>query len=268
MKRLAAFTLFVLICLSVFSGCGSKKKDWAYIEDKGTLIIGYTIYEPMNYKDENGELVGFDTEFAKLVCAELGVEPKFQEIDWEAKITELNSKNIDCIWNGFTVDDERKGQVDFTLSYMINRQVAVIKKSNADKYKTLDDMKDASFAAEKKSAGEKAIQTNDKIKNNQYTAMDAQTGVLLEVNSGTTDVGVVDYIMAKSMIGEGTSYADLMIVEGVQLEPEEYAIGFRKGDTVLVEKVNAAIQKLADEGKLKALAEKYEILDNLPENLK
>ena len=82
--------------------------DLAYIQGKGEMIIGYTEFAPMNYKDDNGEFVGFETEFAKAVCKELGVEAKFQLISWEAKETELKSKNIDCIWNGLTITPERE----------------------------------------------------------------------------------------------------------------------------------------------------------------
>ena len=90
------------MCVSLFAGCAEQKEDWAYIEDKGELIIGITLFAPMNYKDAEGELTGFETEFAKAVCEELGLKAKFQVIEWSAKETELNSKNIDCIWNGMT----------------------------------------------------------------------------------------------------------------------------------------------------------------------
>lgn len=269
MKRVIASILMILVCLPILAGCGASEKDWDYIAKKGTLKIGYTLYEPMNFKDEEtDELTGFDTEFAKLVCAELGLTPEFVLIDWDAKVIDLDAKSIDCIWNGFTVDDKRKEQVDFSTSYLINKQVAIIKKSNADVYKTLEDMKDASFAAEQKSAGETAFKTNDIIKNNTYNGMDYQSSVILEINSGTSDVGIIDYIMAKATVGEGTANEDIIIVEGVELAPEEYAIGFRKGSPVTLEKVNAAIQKLADNGKLAALAEKYSLTDELADGLK
>ena len=107
MKKIIASILMIFVCLSMFAGCGSKKEDWDYLQEKGKLVIGYTIYQPMNY-EENGELVGFDTEFAKAVCAELGLTPVFQEIDWEAKILDLNDKTIDCIGTVFYGRWERK----------------------------------------------------------------------------------------------------------------------------------------------------------------
>lgn len=101
--------------------------DWAYIQEKGELIIGITYFAPMNYKDDNGELIGFETEFAKAVCEVLGVTAKFQEISWAAKETELAAKNIDCIWNGMTITEERAENMSITIPYMANKQVMVVK---------------------------------------------------------------------------------------------------------------------------------------------
>ena len=101
--------------------------DLAYIQEKGNMIIGYTVYEPMNYTDENGEFTGFDTELATLVCEKLGVEPVFQEIDWNTKEVELNGKTIDCIWNGMTLDADREANMACTKPYVKNAQVVVMK---------------------------------------------------------------------------------------------------------------------------------------------
>ncbi len=101
--------------------------DWEYIKQKGELVIGITYFAPMNYKDANGELVGFETEFAKEVCKILGVEPKFQKIDWNSKETELAAKSIDCIWNGMTIDEDRLANMSITIPYMTNKQVMVVK---------------------------------------------------------------------------------------------------------------------------------------------
>ena len=101
--------------------------DYKYIMDKGTLVIGITYFAPMNYKDDKGELVGFETEFAKAVCAELGLNAEFQEINWAAKETELAAKNIDCIWNGMTITEERVANMSISIPYMQNKQVKVVK---------------------------------------------------------------------------------------------------------------------------------------------
>ena len=232
----------------------SEGGDWQYIADKGNFVAGITLFEPMNYYDENGELTGFETEFTKAVCEKLGVEAKFQEI-------ELNAKTIDAIWNGLTVTEERKENMGFSKSYVRNKQVVVIKADNKDKYTDEASMAGASCAAESGSAGQTAIETSPVLSQNEFVGASAQKDVLLEVKAGTVELGVLDYVMAKASIGEGTDYSDLMIVEGVELAPEEYAIGMRKGDTETIEKVNGAIDELVADGTLKALAEKYGLAD-------
>lgn len=235
--------------------------DWQYIADKGTFVAGITLFEPMNYYDENGELTGFETEFTKAVCEKLGVEAKFQEIEWDKKEIELNAKTIDAIWNGLTVTEERKENMGFSKSYVRNKQVVVIKTDNKDKYTDEASMAGASCAAESGSAGQTAIETSSVLSQNEFIGASAQKDVLLEVKAGTVELGVLDYVMAKASIGEGTDYSDLMIVEGVELAPEEYAIGMRKGDTETIDKVNGAIDELVADGTLKGLAEKYGLAD-------
>lgn len=239
----------------------SEGGDWQYIADKGNFVAGITLFEPMNYYDENGELTGFETEFTKAVCEKLGVEAKFQEIEWDKKEIELNAKTIDAIWNGLTVTEERKENMGFSKSYVRNKQVVVIKADNKDKYTDEASMAGASCAAESGSAGQTAIETSSVLSQNEFVGASAQKDVLLEVKAGTVELGVLDYVMAKASIGEGTDYSDLMIVEGVELAPEEYAIGMRKRDTETIEKVNGAIDELVADGTLKALAEKYGLAD-------
>ena len=122
----------------------SDEDDWAYIQGKGSLVIGITEYAPMNYYDDDGTLIGFDTEFAQAVCEYLGIKAEFTVIEWETKEIELSSKTIDCIWNGLTVDTERMENMDFSSSYMINKQCLVVK--------------NAAFVAEAGSAGEGVVQ--------------------------------------------------------------------------------------------------------------
>ena len=235
--------------------------DWAYIADKGTFVAGITYFEPMNYFDENGELIGFETEFTKAVCEKLGVEAKFQEIEWDKKEIELNAKTIDAIWNGLTVTEERKENMAFSTPYIRNKQVVVIKTDNADKYKDIESMAGASCAAESGSAGQSAIEADSVLSQNEFIGASAQKDVLLEVKSGTVELGVIDYVMAKASIGDDTDYSDLMIVENVELQPEEYAIGLRKDDTETLAKINAAIDELVADGTLKQIAEKYDLAD-------
>ena len=229
--------------------------DWSYIKGKGTMVIGVTIFDPMNYYDESGKLVGFDTEYAEAVCAKLGVTPEFIVINWDTKEVELAGKTIDCIWNGLTVTEDRKTNMAFTDSYIKNKQVIVMQ-ANAQKIADLESFSYLNLVAEVGSAGESAIKENESLSKANYTAVAKQTDALLEVKAGTADAAVLDYVMAKAMVGEGTDYSDLAIVEGIELAVEEYAIGFRLGSSV-VEQVNAATKELVADGTLAAIAEKY-----------
>ena len=276
-KRILGTALAALMVMGVFAGCSKKNdagnndannqggaaananSDWSYIEGKGEMIIGVTYFSPMNYKDENGELTGFETEFAKAVCEKLGVKANFIEIEWSAKETELNSKNIDCIWNGMTIDEERKTNMDISLPYMANKQVMVVKKGNEGKFASAEGVKGASVVAEKGSAGETVAKEDEFFKEANYTAVDAQSKVLLEIKSGTADIGIIDYVMSIGSIGEGTDYADLAVVADKGFADEEYGIAFRKNSPVTLEKVNGAIQELANDGTLDRIAEKYKL---------
>ena len=257
MKKIVSILLASLMMVTLLAGCSSQKEDWAYIEDKGTLKIGITLYEPMNYYDEEGNLTGFDTEFAEAVCAKLGVEPEFQVIDWNQKDFELQSKSIDCIWNGLTVTEERKEDMAFSTSYVENMQVVVIQKENAQNYASLEDLTGITICAESGSAGQSAIEDDAVLSTNEFIGVSAQKDGLLEVKSGTCQACVLDWVLARAVINEETDYSDLMVMEGVELAKEEYAIGLRLEDVQTLEKINGAIAELMEDGTLEALGEKY-----------
>lgn len=275
MKKIIALVLAILMMSALFVGCGtnagtdadadatkdSAMTDYEYVKANGKLKIGYTVYDPMNYTDENGEFVGFDTEYAKLVCEELGVEPEFIEINWDTKEVNLNAKDIDCIWNGFTITEEREEQLDFTTPYILNKQVVVIRKADADKYKDTASLKAATLTAEKASAGESAIQADENLKTAAYVESEVQTSALMAVKALTADACVVDYTVALAMVGNG-DYADLMVIDGLDLAVEEYGIGFRT-DSDLVAKVNEITEGFIADGTLEAIASKYDLRDNL-----
>ncbi len=267
MKRILSvlLTLVLLLSTMTLASCSSNKTDLEYIKDKGELIIGITYYAPMNYM-EGDELVGFETEFAKAVCAELGVTPKFQKIDWEAKETELNAKNIDCIWNGMTITDGRKETMDITVPYMNNKQVMVVRKGDENKYTTAGSLKDVKVVAEKESAGADVAKTDEFFKLASYTDVDSQAKVLMEVKSGVADVGIIDYVMTIGSIGEGTDYNDLVMITEKSFADEQYGIAFRKNSPVTLKAVNEAIEKLRKDGTLLKIAEKYKLQDVLIRN--
>ncbi len=269
MAALAVVLCFALAACGGDSGADTTDpsdnaavSDLDYIKEKGELVIGYTLFAPMNYEDDNGELTGFETEFAKAVCEELGVEAKFQLISWAAKETELASKNIDCIWNGMTITDERQEAMSISTPYMANKQVLIVKKENADKYLKAEDMKDAKIVAEQESAGEGVAQTDAFFAEASYTAVDTQAKALMEVKSGVSDGCVVDYVLSIGMIGEGTDYEDLVVVDSLAFADEEYGIAFRKGsDTTAA--VNAAITKLVENGELAKIAANYKLTEQI-----
>ena len=240
------------------SDAPAVSSDLEYIKNNGKMVIGYTVYEPMNYTNESGEFVGFDTDFAKAVCEKLGVEPEFVEINWDTKETELSAKSIDCIWNGFTITDERKENLAFTDPYIENKQVVVIRAKDADKYTSTESLKAANLVAEIESAGEDTIKDDENLKNANYVAVNKQTDGLLEVKSGTADAVVLDYTLASAMVGEGTSYSDLKIIDNLDLNVEEYGIGFRKGSDVPAE-VNKIRKELVADGTMEKIAEKYDL---------
>ena len=267
MKRIFSLLLAVVMvvgCMFAFSSCG--RSDAAAIEEKGYFVCGITYYAPMNYF-ENDELVGFDTEFAMAVAEELGLEAKFQLIQWGSKYNELNSGAIDLIWNGFTYGDEtlddgtsvpRSDYVDFTHAYLNNTQCVVMKASDLAGIDSLDDLAGMIGAAEAGSSGEGVVKG---IEGATVTPTAAQTNALMEVKGGQAKFAVIDLLMAESMVGkEGTDYADLAIVTAIELDAEVYAIGLRKGSDFTA-KVNAAIEKLSENGTLAEIAAKYE-LDN------
>ncbi len=178
------------------------ESDLEYIKGKGKMTIGYTVYAPMNYTNDEGKFVGFDTEFAEAVCAKLGVEPEFVEINWDTKEIELAAKTIDCIWNGFTMTEEREENLDFTIPYILNKQVVVIRKADASKYTDTASLSGANLVAETASAGESAIKDDENLAKAKYTAVTKQTDALLEVKSNTADAAVLDYTLANAMVGK------------------------------------------------------------------
>lgn len=269
MKKFLSLLLVLVLALS-FAACTSQApandeqpvaaegSDLEYVMGNGKMVIGYTVYEPMNYTDDNGEFVGFDTEYAKAVCAKLGVEPEFVEINWDTKEVELKAKNIDCVWNGFTITEERKQNIEFTSPYISNKQVVVIKAENKDKYTDTASLSAANLVAEIESAGEGAIKDDENLAKANYIAVAKQTDGLLEVKSGTADAVVLDYTLASAMVGEGTDYADLMIIDGLDLAVEEYGIGFRKGSDIAA-KVNEITAELIADGTMDEIAAKYDM---------
>ena len=204
------------------------ESDVAYVQDKGTLVVGMTDFAPMDYKDEEtGEWIGFDADMAKAFAESLGVEAQFLEINWDNKLMELDTKGIDVIWNGMTINDEVKAGASVSEPYCRNGQVVVVPAAKAEDYQTVESLSGLNFAVENGSAGAAQL---DEL-GLSYVAKTTQADALLEVASGASDACVIDLLMAGAMIGEGTSYPDLTYT--VQLNDEEYGVAFRKGSDLV-----------------------------------
>ena len=236
------------------SASAAAGSDLDYIKGKGKMVIGYTVYEPMNYTEADGNFTGFDTELATAVCEKLGVEPEFVEINWDTKVVELDAKSIDCIWNGMTLTDDIMANTATTKAYAKNAQVVVVK--DGTDYTSTADLVGKTVVAEAGSAGETAIAEDENLAQADYVSKSVQTDCLLEVAAGTADAAVLDLTLANAMIGEGTDYASLKIVD--ELNAEEYGVAFRKGSDVAAA-VDAAFDELKADGTMQALADKYDL---------
>ena len=257
MKKMFALVLALILALSCLTACGaSSGSDLKYIQKKGTMIVGITDYEPMDFKDENGNWTGFDAELAELVCKELGVKCEFFVLaDWGKKFYELETKNIDAIWNGMTITEEVKLNTNCSDPYVINAQVLVMKADAVDQYDAVELLQGLTFAVENGSAGQDAVKEIG-IPDDQIIAVQDQAAALMEVAAGTSDACVIDITMANAMTVGGPSYANL--APGISLTSEEYGIGFRK-DSDVTAKVNEIMTKFKADGTLQALADKYSL---------
>ncbi|MCR5215636.1 MAG: transporter substrate-binding domain-containing protein [Lachnospiraceae bacterium] len=229
---------------------GASESDLAYVQNKGTLVVGITDFAPMDYRDTDGKWIGFDADLATEYAKSLGVNVEFVEITWDNKILELDGKSIDCVWNGMTLTDEVLSAMECSNPYCNNAQVVIVKQSEADQYQTVDSVKGLTFAVEAGSAGEVMVQELGA----NYTSVESQANALMEVAAGTSDAAVIDSLMAAAMVGEGTGYADLTYTVG--LNSEEYGVGFRKGSD-LAANLNEFLAASASNGTLDEIAAKY-----------
>ena len=231
-------------------GGDAAESDMAYVQDKGTLVVGITNFEPMDYQDENGEWIGFDADLAKAFAESLGVEAVFQEIEWGNKVFELDGKTIDVVWNGMTLTDEVLSSMECSNAYCNNAQVVILPAAEAENYPDAASMAELQFAVESGSAGmDMAIENGF-----NYTEVVDQATAVLEVSSGTCQAALIDSLMAAAMVGEGTSYADLTYT--ISLNSEEYGVGFRKGSD-LCAALNDFFAAAWADGTMQELADTY-----------
>ncbi len=247
----------MVFSLSACGGSGDGKSsgdsdgsDKDYVKEKGTLVVGITDFEPMDYKGDDDEWIGFDADMARAFAESLGVEAEFVEIDWDNKIMELDGKTIDCVWNGMTLTSEVTSSMECSNAYCNNAQVVIVPSDVADKYQDEDSLSELTFAVEAGSAGEEAVEGLEL----EFTSVKAQADALMEVSAGTSDAAVIDSLMAAAMVGEGTGYEDLTYTCG--LNDEEYGVGFRKGSD-LAKALNDFFASSYKDGSMMECAEKY-----------
>ena len=229
--------------------------DMAYVQSKGTLVVGITDFAPMDYQNESGEWIGFDADMAKAFAESLGVSVEFVEIDWDNKLLELGSKSIDCVWNGMTLTDEVTSAMSCSNAYCNNSQVVIVPADKAADYADVEACKALSFAVEAGSAGMAEVEKLGA----SFTEVKDQATALMEVAAGTSDAAVIDSLMAGAMVGEGTSYDSLTYTVSLNAEEgEQYGVGFRQGSD-LAAALNDFFNAAYADGSMQACAETYGI---------
>lgn len=230
--------------------------DWAYVEDKGELVIGLDdTFAPMGFRDAAGELVGFDIDLANAVSELLGVTVKFQPIDWDAKEMELSSKRIDCIWNGMSATPERQESMSLTNKYLNNR-IVIFTMNPKVKIASIDDMAKYNIVTQADSAALETMQANDAYDNfkDKITEMPTYDEAIMEMQAGRADCMVVDEVLGEY---KNKNMDGALIMCDFDFGDDYYAIGCRKGDTELAAKINEAIQTLIDNGKAAEISNKW-----------
>ena len=254
MKKILTLVLtaaLLVSCMFSFASCG-KTSDLQAVKDSKKLVVGVTVYEPMDYLDGDGNWTGFDAELAQAFATSLGVNCQLVIINWNNKVAELDSKQIDLIWNGMTASDELGTKIDFSVSYAKNAQVAVVKNNST---LTKDGVKNAKIAVENGSAG--ATVAAEVINGTNINKVTAQVDALNEVLAGTSEVAIIDITMAQSIVGKG-AYADLKILDGASYGDEIFAVGLRKGSDLKAE-LDAFLKAKYEDGTMTALAAKYSV---------
>ena len=276
-KRLMAMAAVAAMSVCMLAGCGgSKSEDTAtpagsaagsgaegsdqslqYILDKGELVLGLDdSFPPMGYRDDNNEIVGFDIDVATAVCEKLGVDLVTQPVDWDSKEMELNAKNIDCIWNGLSVSEERKQSMNMSIPYMENHMALVVRPD--DSIKSIDDMEGKVLAVQSGSTAEEALESEDGAALNDMVAnvnsFDDNLTALMDLDTKASDAVLMDDVVANYLIEQNNK--DYVVLSDF-LYAEDYAIAFRKGDDALTEAVNEALRELKADGTLEEISTKW-----------
>jgi polar amino acid transport system substrate-binding protein len=260
MKKIASiFTLLLLAAVIFASGAqesaSGEDNSLKYIMEKGNLVLGLDdSFPPMGFRDENGEIAGFDIDLAKEVCARLGVELKLQPIDWDAKILDLNSKDIDVIWNGLSINEERKAKIDFSKPYIANKQIVIVQAGATINLKS--DLAGMKVGIQLGSSAQDAVNSEKAVADSFDELVKYQDNVqaLMDLSTGRINAVVVDEILGRYYVSGKPGVYD---VADDYFTEEEYGIGFRKGDTAFVSAVDKVIDQMVADGTAAEISKKW-----------
>ena len=263
-KTILSMMVMILVGIAALTGCGggdaqdvnSDLTGWAYIEDKGELVIGLDdTFAPMGFRDEAGELVGFDIDLANAVSEELGVAVKFQPIDWDAKEMELSSKRIDCIWNGMSATPERQKNMALTDKYL-NNKIVVLGKDATVKVAQAEDLAKYNIGTQADSAALEVIKANDAYETFADKVFEYKTydEVIMDMQAGRIDCMVVDQVLGEY---KNSKLKDKMVACDYDFGDDFYAIGCRVEDKDVAAKITAALQSVIDSGKAEEISNKW-----------
>lgn len=255
MRKLLLLLLLVL-STGFLQGCVGRKalNVYADLEERGYVIVGLDdTFAPMGFRDEKNELVGFDIDLARAVFDYLGVEVRFQPVDWDSKEFELKSGQIDMIWNGLSITEKRKEQMLFANPYLSNKQIIITR--NDDSIDLINDLENKSVGVQISSAADEVLSKNaisGKIKT--VIKYDTYAQALLELDNKTNDAVVMDEIMARYIISKKPN---MYKVATEYFSSELYGIGVRLKSTELKDKINEALLYLESAGTTKTISEKW-----------
>lgn len=249
MKKWISMILAVLMAGSVLlTGCAKKDDSLSKIKKSGVLVLGLdTSFPPMGFLDENNEIVGFDIDVAKEVASRMGVELKLQPIDWTSNIIELNSGNVDCLWNGFTITKDRQEKIVFSEPYMKNRQVVVVRGDS--NITSLADLSGKILGLQAGSSAADALDSSADFKASlgEVVKLSDNVTAFMELEGKTCDAILLDEIVANYYITQNGG--DFKVLDE-SLADEEYGVGFRKADQALCDEVNKYLKAMAEDGTL------------------
>ncbi len=260
MKTRTVTIILLLSATLVFAGgvretAAASDESLQYILDKGELVLGLDdSFPPMGFRDTAGEITGFDIDLAKEVCARLGVELRLQPIDWDAKILDLNAKDIDVIWNGLTITAEREESIDFSKPYIANRQIVIVPAASG--IETKADLAGATVGIQLGSSAEDAVNSDPATLASFAELAKYQDNVqaLMDLETGRIDAVVVDEILGRYYISKKPA---VFAVATDSFAEEEYGIGFRSGESAFVAAVDAALDAMVTDGTAAAISSKW-----------